>query len=236
MEKNKSYTKGSDQGDSHIVDLLFKTLEELKLEPRLISPRRVDGLRGGITCFELGAGKSVDAAVLRVRTLIREPLFKVDYAVRGNIRGILPDRIVSKMALRLEGLFRKRVLELRWVIPPPSHIGSSYGGFGVGIEGLPPGPGEVWEGSPHEKLNERINQDADLNESLRGFMERKRGSFLLLSITSDRWGESIRISGDLWLKPEELVSTYATPTYLWIVDRISRHIKEVRKVFGGIAF
>ena len=200
-------------------------------------------MRGGVSCFEL-AGKDVDAAILlstsgyeNLYSRKYKSFFKVDYAVRGNIRGILPGRMVSKTALKLTGLVRKRIEELTWEIPSSDReMDTRRSGLGVHAEGVPPGPGELWEEGPHQKLIEILNRDYKLVESIIRFVERRRGRFLLLSIISDIWGESVRVHGNLWLKSQEFLDTYVTPPYLWIVDRIGRHIKELRRDFGGIAF
>jgi len=251
-----------------IVDILFDGLASLGLEPRLISPGRVEWLRGGLSCIELEARKGVDVAILLSNSHYAagysgapqkatspggslgwlltpeadylgdtQTLYRVDYTVRGNIKGILPNRIISKTALKTRGLVKRRIEELMWEVPAADRGGeSSRIGYQGEIEGQPPGPGEVWEGGPHQKLAELLNHDAEVIDSLKGFGERGKGFFLSLSIVSDRWGESIRISCNLWIKPQELLATYASPSYLGIVNRIGGHIKEVRREFGGLAF
>jgi len=221
-----------------LVDLLIDALARLELEPRLISPRRVEWLKGGFSCIALEARRGVDAAVLLSRTEYgMDHVYRVDYAVRGNIKGILPNRIVSRISLRTSGLIKKKVEEITWEVPATERReNASRFALQVEIAGLPPGPGEVWDGGPHQKLTGLLNQDASIANSLRVINEKKRGSFLLLSVVSDVREESIRISGNLWLKPQELVATYATPTYFGIVEKIGRQIKEVRKEFGGLAF
>jgi len=227
-----------------IVDLLIDALVRLELEPRVIPPRRTEWLQGGISCIELEARKGVDAAILLSQTQYGaayfdapQALYRLDYAVRGNIKGILPGRVISKTSLKARGLVKKRIEELRWEIPPLDRgAEASRIDYRTEIEGLPPRPGEVWEGGPHQKLTELLNNDADLMESLKGFGERKRGFFLSLSIVSDRGAESIRIRCNLWIKSQELLATYASPAYLGIVNRIGGHIKEVRREFGGLAF
>jgi len=227
-----------------VVDLLVDALARLELEPRIVPPGRVEWLRGGLSCIELEARKGVDAAILLSQKQYGaaylsdlQALYRVDYAVRGNIKGILPGRIISKTSLKTRGLVKKRMEELRWEIPP-ADLGADASriDYQTEIEGLPPGPGEVWEGGPHQKLTELLNNDTDLMESLKGFGERRKGFFLSLSIVSDRGAESIRIRCNLWLKSQELLATYANPDYLGIVNRIGGHIKEARREFGGLAF
>jgi hypothetical protein len=246
-----------------IVDLLIDALARLELEPRLVPPGRIEWLSGGLSCIELEAKKGVDIAILLSQSpygtayldpLTRYPrvqyrkdgtaylegpqaLYKVDYAVRGNIKGVLSGRIISETALKTKGLVKKRITELIWEIPPADRgADASRLDYQTEIEGLSPGPGEVWEGGPHQKLTELLNHDADIIDSIKGFGERRRDFFLSLFIASDRKGESIRISTNLWLKPQELLATYATPDYLGMVNRIGRHIKGIRGEFGGLAF
>jgi hypothetical protein len=222
-----------------IVDLLMDALARADLEPRIIIPGRVEWLRGGLFCVELEARKGVDVAILRSRTQygMDQTLYRIDYAVRGNIKGILPGRIISKTSLKTTGLVKKSIVDLTWMIPQADRGGeTSRINYQTETEGLLPGPGEVWEGGPHQKLTELLNHDSDLIESLRDFAKRGRGSLLSLSIVSDRGTESIRIIGSLWLRPQELLATYAAPAYLGIVNRIGGHIKEVRREFGGLAF
>jgi len=131
-------------------------------------------------------------------------------------------------------LLRRRI-GLRWETP----IGEEGGGQGypyLRTGGKPPGPGELWEGGPHQELTEKLNRDAELMESLRTFSEGRRGAHLMLSVITDGWGESIRVRGNLWLRDRELLAAYATPVYLGIAERICSQIKYVRRSFGGLTF
>ena len=227
---------------SEVINLVLDALRELRLEPGLIAHGRVDELRGGIQCYELKAAKAVDAAVLYAKAslgaLYSDELrhtYRVDYAVRGTIRGVLPARILSMTAMEMRGVLRKRLVGLSWETPPVDRSGApSFSRPGAG--GLPPAPGEMWEGGPHQELTGRLNGDAEMMEAFKTLSKGKDGEPLGLSIFSDRWGESIRIRGDLWVEASDLPSVYVAPAYLGIINRIGGHIKEVRKSFGGLTF
>ena len=224
------------------INLVLDALRDLRLEPGLIDHGRVDELRGGIQCYELKAAKVVDAAVLYTKASLGaiysdelKHTYRVDYALRGTIRGVLPARILSRTAMEMRGVLRKRLVGLKWEAPPVDRRGAKgYSRLGAG--GLPPAPGEIWEGGPHQELTERLNGDAEIIEALKILPKGKDGEPLALSIYSDRWGESIRIRGDLWVEASELPSVYVSPAYLVIINRIGGHVKEVRRSFGGLTF
>ena len=73
-------------------------------------------------------------------------------------------------------------------------------------------------------------------DSLQDFTNRSGGRFLLLHVISDRWGESMRVGGSIWLRSEELQTTYVSPVYIEIVERILGHVKDLREDFGGLAY
>jgi len=83
---------------------------------------------------------------------------------------------------------------------------------------------------------ERLNSDFELMKILKTYMEMRRATLKTILLVSDAWGESIRIRGDLWLKASELPSVYISSNYLEIVDTIAKHLKSVRKIFGGLTF
>lgn len=227
--------------DRKVVALLLEALSDMGLKPMLIPHGRIDELRGGSMCFDLKAGGAVDAAVLLEKPSYSPSAIggsefqcKVDYAVRGTVKGVLPRRVLSRTALELKGLLRRRI-GLRWETP----LGEEGDGRGypyLRTGGKPPGPGELWEGGPYQELTANLNRDAVLMESLRTFAEVRRGAPLTLSVITDGWGESIRVRGNLWLRDGELLAVYATPAYLRIVERICSLIKYVRRSFGGLTF
>jgi len=170
----------------------------------------------------------LDAAVLKSggdinRLFSKEQRFsyRVDYAVRGTIRGVLPRRIVSRTVLELEGLLRKRLAGMRWEVPPEER--ADTGAF-------------VRPRGPHQALTERLNGDDCLRDALLSFLGRLGKDKLNITVASDAWGESVRICGDRWLAPRDLLSLYASPAYIDIAARIGLHIKDVRRNFGGLTF
>ena len=233
--------KDQEQQLSNVNQLILDILEGLGFEPRLIPSRRIDSLRGGVASFNL-SGENIDAAVLLYKTrledmhLIDSAQFRVDYAVRGDIKGILPGRIVSKTKLSFKGLIRKRLEGLKWETPFSQRPADNSTRSQLYLEeGMPPGPGELWEESPHKAVTERLNQDCELIESIKKLFMRKT-KFTWLSIISDRWGSSIRVRGSIWMGHPDFMAVYLNPIYLEIIKKICWHIKEVRRSFGGIAF
>jgi hypothetical protein len=229
-----SSSRREENKNNLVSDLVNDALASLDLEPILIPSGRIDCLRGGLSCFELN-NEDIDAAILLKQS--RSKLFKVDYAVRGNIQGVLPGRIVSETELKLKGVLRKKLEEFAWISPLiDEKVDEFRRKIAMSSGGVAPGPGELWEEGPHRRLSSLLNGDVDLKESYVMFIERKRGRFLSLSVWSDRWGESLRVSGDLWLEAEELEATYANEDYIYLVSIICRHVKKLRRDFGGIAF
>jgi hypothetical protein len=219
----------------NIESALLKAFQGLSLEPKLIPSGRIEAIRGGLSTFEFQHENEVDTAVLLKkfgdRTFL-ESRYKIDYALRGNIKGILPGRIVTMVSPIMKGRLKKRILSVNWKIPPP-HKDAKKNIRKVKIR--PPGPGEIWKESPYQRITDSLNQDVELNESLRNFLD-KKGPLMSPSIISDRWGETIRIRTNFWVKSQEILPIYATHEYLGLMNHIARHIKEVRRIFGGITF
>jgi hypothetical protein len=224
------------------VNLVIEALKKLELEPEVIPHGRIDELRGGISCINLKSGKDLDAAILlskfkhnrsplaRSRTLLR-----VDYAIRGTIKGVLSGRTLSRTILETEGYLRKNLVGVKWETPMYDPKKDPRN-MGVRTEGQAPEQGELWEGGPHQTLAERLNNDRKLMDSIETFMKSKIGSSVCLSVSSDERGESIRIRGGIWVRTDILLKLYTTPRYLKIASTIGQHIKELRKSFGGLSF
>ncbi len=232
-----SMAPATTNGDA--VRSIHDALTSLGLNPRPIPHGRIDELRGGIQCFELKEGEGVDAAIVLSKLNVdsfqddeSRVLYKVDYAVRGDLKGVLPRRIISNTKYELKGLLRKRLTGLGWETPLEDQ--GSYQRTRDG--GSPPGPGELWEGGPHQTLTERLNRDPELNEALRAFTMGDDVTPSNITVFSDSWGESIRIRGQPWLKAGDLAEIYAAPVYLKIVNRIGQQVKVVRRIFGGLTF
>lgn len=224
------------------VDLVLDALRDLGLEPSIVDHGRIDELRGGLRCFELKAGHDIDAAVLLSRTEVvmfppevSRKLYKVEYAVKGTVKGVLPGRILSRTTPKLRGRIRRKLVGLRWEIPS-----GPTGGSGRRLSsregGISPSPGEIWEGGPHEALAERLNLDAELMDALGSLKMEDEENPPIISIYSDGWGESIRIRGEPWVNLSDMTLSYAAPIYLEIVDKIGGHVKEVRRRYGGLTF
>ncbi len=229
----------SSSGDRSIIELVYEGLRGLGLEPSLIPPGRMDELRGGVSSVELRGGRGIDAAVLMARWQYGsfrseegKSLFRVDYAVRGSIKGVLPGRILARTSAKRRGLLRREVTDTVWETPLERR--GDLEPYPPG-EALPPGPGELWDGCPHEALVESLNGDGELMESVRSIIGERRGS-LTMTVFTDRWGESIRIGGSLWLEAQALPTLYLGEAYVKAVSRIGERIKEVRRGFGGLTF
>ena len=228
--------------DRDVVSVIFEALRALQLEPRLIPHGMIEELRGGVQCFDVKKGEGVDAAILLSRVDIgalpinpEDYLYKVDYAVRGTIKGVLPDRILSRTVLRTEGLLKKRVVGISWETPVEEREGPQiYRSPGAG--GKPPSRGELWEGGPHQMLTEKLNGDRDLAGAIKTFPWGDVKASPIFSVFSDGWGESIRIRGDPWLRNHDLPLVYVSTAHLNIVNKIVGHVKEVRRRFGGLTF
>ena len=213
-----------------VLEDVLEAFRELGLEPRVIPHGRVDELRGGV-CLELEM-EGVDAALLLSRLGYRAEgrnRYRVDYAVRGTIRGVLPGRVMAETRSRARGLLRRRIKAVEWRLPR-----GRGEGLGLRSEGTPPSEGELWEGCPHERLVALLNGDEALQRALTSFL--RDFPELRLSVFTDGWGESIRIRGSLWLRAEEVVGCYLRPEYLSVVAAVARHVREVRREFGGLTF
>lgn len=208
----------------------MSAFSESGLEPKVIPHGRIDELRGGI-CIELKT-EGLDAALLLSKleyTLESKSRFRVDYAVRGTIRGVLPGRVMAQTRSQIRGLVRRRIEAVEWHLPR-GRVEKPR----LKSNGTPPSEGELWKGCPHERLTDLLNGDVELLEGLKSFVECFPD--LRLSVFADGWGESIRISGNLWLRVEEFIECYLSPEYIGIVDVIGRYVRLVRREFGGLTF
>jgi hypothetical protein len=205
--------------------------------PRVIPQGSVRQLRGGISCVDLEEGGNIDSAVLMARGNSEELeprlLCRIDYAVRGNIQGIPAGRRITNVHVTREGFLRKRFKTLSWVVP---HERKSHSYKALSAGGAPPGPGEVWEGGPHQVLTGLLNGDAELLNGIKELVTRLGDARMAFIVFSDGWGESLRVSGGFWVKIEKLSTVYASPRYLKIVDSVFGHLRETRRRFGGLTF
>jgi hypothetical protein len=231
-----STSKSAHSNIENVVKAVLETFQSLGLKPRRIPSGRIEELRGGITSIALEPKGNVDAAIIlsRIQYQSSDLVYKLDYAVRGNIKGILPARILAVTDPKLKGMIKKTVSEVKWALPQTSK--GTYPSRGMsGDTVTPPGPGELCEEGPHQKLVDALNQDVELEGVLRKLIG-ERSVLLSPWVITDPWGESLRITADYWVKPGELQAVYVTALYATMVERIGRHIKEVRRAFGGVAF
>ncbi len=235
------------------------------LKPRVVPMGSVRELLGGLACMDLDEGGNIDSALLLARgrasdtetkyilnleagvnidsTMLlaggdmeaaeRMLLCRIDYAVRGNIQGIGPGRRITSLRAAREGLLRKRIKDYAWVVPREQDSQQSYT---LSADGAPPGPGEVWEGGPHQVLVGLLNGDEELMDGVRTLASRLGDANAAFNVFSDRWGESLRVSGGLWVKAHELAAVHASEQYLEAVDRVFGHLRETRRRFGGLTF
>jgi hypothetical protein len=222
---------------TEITHIVQDALRRLGLQPILIPRGKIGELRGGSACIDLKKGGGIDSAVVLSRTSYethpvgeQRQLHKIDYAVRGTIRDILPRRTIATTKLETRGLFKRRVTALSWVVPLAEQ-GDLEKPYLSAVRH--PGRGEVWEGGPHDSLVGSLNGERALTEALLNLEGR---SPFRLMIQTDGWGESIRICGDRWMREEELGALYLSPRYLVVADGVGRMIKETRGRFGGLSF
>jgi hypothetical protein len=216
---------------------IIYALDSYGYKPRVVPQGNVRQLRGGLTCVDLEEGGNIDSALLMAKGSfgVLEPrfLYRIDYAIRGNIQGIPAGRKIIHVQVTWEGFLRKRLKELNWIVPEERESQPLYT---LGTEGTPPSPGEVWKGGPHQVLAGLLNRDADLFDGIRGIITSLGDTKTVFNIFSDWWGESLRVSAGSWMSAEEVSKVYTSPSYLEIIDRIFKHLRETRRQFGGLTF
>ena len=187
--------------------------------------------------LNLEAGVNIDSTMLLAGGSMEEAgqrlLCRIDYAVRGDIQGIRPGRRLTSLRAIREGLLRKRVKDYAWVVPREQDGRHSHS---YSADGAPPGPGEVWEGGPHQVLVGLLNGDGELMDGVRTLAARLGDVDPFFNVFSDSWGESLRISGGPWVRADELAATHASEQYLKAVDLVFGHLRETRRRFGGLTF
>jgi hypothetical protein len=250
---------------NELREATIRLLESRGLKPRTVPRGSVTELLGGLACMDLDEGGNIDSALLLARGRASDPdkkyilnleagvnidstmllaggnieepeqrlLCRIDYAVRGDIQGIRSGRRITSLRAVREGLLRKKVKDHDWVVPREQ---DSQPGISFGAGGAPPAPGEVWEGGPHQVLVGLLNGDSDLMDGVRALAARLGDVDPLFSVFSDRWGESLRVSGGPWVRADELAAIHASEQYLMAVDRVCGHIRETRRRFGGLTF
>jgi hypothetical protein len=222
-----------------VNDFVLQALENVCLKPQMIPHGNINELRGGMQCYKLNLRTGLDAAILLSKydpKLIEESNihYKIDYAIRGTIKGILTGRMISRTTIKLKGVFRKKVENLSWSIPE-TEKNSAVINTRDFKDSIPPLPGEIWKNGPHEKVTSMLNNSLELRDNLFNYISVVRGKQNLTIIT-DRWGESIRIVGGLWVKTADLIPVYINSDYIDIIKEIGEIIIQVRREFGGLTF
>lgn len=220
--------------EKNIIDVLNK----LDLDPKLVQRGSIRELRGGVACIDLSGINNIDSITLlsKISSLWdgAEYRYKIDYALRGGIRGILPGREIAKMKTTLTGILRKSIEDIEWIVPKERERKQER--YAKRTQGIPPKPGEIWKNGPHNTLVKLLNNDDELKKKIRSLLKKDDYKEMKLKIFSDGWGESIRLTGGLWMKHTKVINTYISESYLSIASHVFRNIKEIRRQFGGLTF
>ncbi len=250
---------------NELRETTMRLLGSRGLKPRAVPQGSVRELLGGLACMDLDEGGNIDSALLLARGRASDPetkyilnleagvnidstmllaggkmegpdqrlLCRIDYAVRGDIQGIRPGRRITSLRAIREGLLKKRIKDYAWVTPREQDNQQSYS---FSADGAPPGPGEVWDDGPHQVLVGLLNGDEELMDGVRTLAARLGDIHAAFNVFSDRWGESLRVSGGLWVRAHELATVHASEQYLKIVDLVFGHLRETKRRFGGLTF
>lgn len=106
----QSKTEKSPQSDlDNAIKSVIDSFQSQGLKPRRIASGRVEELRGGVTSIAFESHGNIDAAILlsKIQYQASESLYKLDYVVRGSIKGILPGRILAVTNPQLKGVIKK---------------------------------------------------------------------------------------------------------------------------------
>ena len=231
---------GSYQRDA--ATQISKIFFEMGLNPEYVPQGRVDGLGGGFTCINLKNLKGIEAAVI-VTSLssntnigVSSLKFRVEYAIRGTIRHLLPNRIIAICDCKMRGIIRKKLKEVTWRTPSISSkvqtSGLQY--YRPEESNISPGLGEVWNGGPYRLLVENLNKDDSLTKLIREFMDNQE--LKSIHVVTDPLGESIRITTGTTYNLSLCLKVYTSQRYLQIADQVLLHLKAIRKIFGGLTF
>ena len=247
---------------NELREATMRLLGSRGLKPRAVPRGSVRELLGGLACMDLDEGGNIDSALLLARGRASDPetkfilnleagvnidstmllaggdaleplLCRIDYAVRGDIQGIRPGRRITSLRAIREGLLRKRIKDYAWVVPREQDSRHTHS---LGADGAPPGPGEVWDGGPHQFLVGLLNGDEELMDGVRTLAARLGDANAAFNVFSDRWGESLRVSGGPWVRADELAAAHVSEQYLKAVDLVFGHLRETRRRFGGLTF
>lgn len=224
--------------NKEVVNHLIQVLTELYMEPQPVQRGAIRELRGGVVCIDLKGSNDIDSLVLlsKINSLwdYAEYRYRIDYALRGGIRGILAGREIARVKSKLVGFLRKSIQDVEWAVP--KERGGEKARYATRIEGIPLKPGEIWENGPHQTLTLWLNKDEELRRAILNLLREEKDKRIRFEIFSDGWRESIRLTGGVWLEHPDVLESYTSEDYLFVASRVFSIIKEVRRRFGGIAF
>ena len=199
-----------------------------------VNPRdTIRHLRGCLWCLDIESENIDTIAISSQKDPNKrdsKPLFMFEYAIRGNLNGINSGRIIVKTSSIWKGFIKKKLETLRWVIPEKTETNLAYSRFGS-----PPLPGEIWEDGPHKLLANELDNDKTLEDQIMK-LTKKIGSQTIYTIYSDRWDTSIRMTCNAWRGIESALKLYSSEHYIVVSQRIFKHIKALRKKYGGLTF
>jgi hypothetical protein len=224
-----------------LSEVFLDYLTDLDFEPVYRPSGEIGTLRGG-RCFDLKTGGNIDTVMVLSKTGLggastnrKRVEFRIEYAIRGTVKGFLSNRILALIVPLFEGLIRRRFTGFQWEIP--LHKNGATPRFSLKrVRGRPLGPGEIWDGGPHHALLERLRVDEELTKEISEILKAYREFPQALCIVTDRWGESLRISSGVWLSEVDLPRLYFNLSYLKIIQCICSHLRSVRREFGGLTF
>ena len=222
------------------ISLVSEALAKQGLEPELIPNDKIGSLRSNVVCFNLSNLEGIDAAVVITVNPVRyyrgknspEKFYRIDYAVKGTVRQVPPGRLLALATPKTKGLITKNVVGVSWVTPystmkPKAPTEPNF-------DGQPPVQGEVGEGSPYHKLIGMLNNDERLTELMVNYLNLV--GELSVSVLSDPWGESLRITGTTGFGTYDLIDVYASLEYVRIANEVCLRLKELRKTLGGVSY
>jgi hypothetical protein len=218
--------------EKELLREIMEAFRSVESEPHLIPLGNIKHLRGCKWCIDLENLENIDSVAIIVQKKPMEinskRFIRFEYALRGNVKNIPPDRNIAYTDSLFTGFLRKKIKSMRWVIPKEMS-GTSYHAYGN-----PPKPGEIWEEGPHSFLVGLLNDDNNLIERIKDLIQSNPNK--VFNIYSDRWGESVRFTYNSWIDEEKTVKLYISPKYLTLAQSVLGHIKMVRKRFGGLTF
>jgi len=217
-----------------ILEEATRRFEAIGLGPQLIPRDSISHLRGCLHCINL-SGNNIDSALIFQKLSFQENpryFYRVDYAVRGTLRGVPSQRKIAYTKLSLEGFLRKRLRGVAWRVPEEQAEEPPL----IQHEELPPLPGEVWQEGPHQTLISLLNGDQALMEQITSLVLGLGEPYLYLTLSSDNWGESLRLRGSLMVDWPQASRVYTSEAYIRVADSILGHLRGVRGMFGGLTF